>query len=55
MCFINTTRIPEMNVGRYLNLNKMKTKNIKSHEPIFYSQYNRKQMFKLRNLKSRRL
>ncbi len=34
----DTTRIPEM-LGRFLNLNKMKTKRIsKSHEPIFYSQ-----------------
>ncbi len=33
-----TTRIPEM-LGRFLNLNKMKTETIsKSHEPIFYSQ-----------------
>ncbi len=32
-----TTRIPEM-LGRFLNLNKMKTKTFKSHEPIFYSQ-----------------
>ncbi len=27
-------------LGRFLNLNKMKTKNFKSHEPIFYSQQN---------------
>ncbi len=35
--FVHTTRITEM-LGRFLNLNKMKTKRLSNHEAIFYSQ-----------------